>query len=309
MSAAYEPRNDLRTGSDIFGKLRSPQGDQVSLEEENSDHDVDRQAGREDEVADRHRRRHPERHDESEEVGVAGKIPEPLLGDWPADLVVFGRIVRDLGVFPILDKIDDLIHAEYLPVADQDRRPQHGQPAGEGDPLQDQAQRRILHVPDHIRDRPPLPLQQCERDDREDDVGRALEMLGNDPCPYLLERRPGHAGVLKRQKQQKADIDRQRDPERLDLAHVDRLPREHVAKRAVYDRIEIIADKADGVEQYAPNTDDVDNSSVEKGKYFLRRMRISSGVGSANWVMRCPLQKKQKTMLTKPYSTNKAPVV
>ena len=98
--------------------------------------------------------------------------------------------------------------------------------------------------------RPPLPVEQQQRQAREQHIGRALDRLRHEPRPPALERRPRHDAVLDGKQPEKQGVDDQRRTERPGFAAVDGLGHRQ------------IADEGDGVEERAEE-DEIDQATVE----------------------------------------------
>jgi hypothetical protein len=76
------------------------------------------------------------------------------------------------------------------------RTDENGQPAKPEEAEQNRARGRILHVPDHARHRPPLPVKQDEASAGEQHKRTALDGAGNQLRPPALEALARHHAVL-----------------------------------------------------------------------------------------------------------------
>jgi hypothetical protein len=106
---------------------------------------------------------------------------------------------------------DDLPHPEHVEVVDEERRPEHQRPPGEGhcpDPDPPQLAADAPYRPGH---RSPLPHQQRQHGVRRQNVGGTLDRRWNELRPPPLEPRARHHAVLRREQRQQPQIDRDRD--------------------------------------------------------------------------------------------------
>ena len=197
----------------------------VALLELDGDEDVCGRRDGEDEVGDGHRRRRPEGHDEAEIDGV------------PDVAVPSARRELHRRVGHASQEQEDLPEAEEIEVIDEERADQHDHPAREGEPLEQQAERLALDLPDHASDRLPLPEEQEQRRAGRQHEGAALERLGDDFRPDGLEALPGHHAVLQREDGEKHGIGQQCRAQRPRRRGIDRL------------RDDEVGDEADGVEE------------------------------------------------------------
>ena len=91
----------------------------------------------------------------------------------------------------------NLPQPEQIEVIDQQAAVEHEQPAGQRKSRQQRTGPCQLDVPDRGGDRSPLPEQQRQHQTGDEHEGTALDRLGDDSRPPLLETGPGHDAVLK----------------------------------------------------------------------------------------------------------------
>ncbi len=153
------------------------------------------------------------------------------------DLVEHGRLEPWRLHVAADEVIGDLMQPEQLEMVDQEGRGQHQKPADKRQAHNGVCRRRIGDVPDHCRDRPPLPEQQDECEAREQHVGAALDRLRNVLRPPLLEPWPRHRAVLHGKQRHQQEIDDERFRQRHGRTGVDGL------------RHDQTFDEADGIEK------------------------------------------------------------
>jgi hypothetical protein len=195
---------DVSMATDVQGMLAQLMGteegeaDQITLLKGNTGKDVGRRHRGKQQVPRRHYRCGPEEDDKTEINRVTHQVvqerrPEPHRRHRLADEIV-----------------GDLMQAEQFEVIDQERADKNKDPTEQTDAQKRGGELRVIHLPHHCRERPPLPEQEKKREASEQHVGAALNRFRYVLCPPLLELLARHHAVLRGEQrhQKKVNCDR-----------------------------------------------------------------------------------------------------
>src|SRR6266545_1782947 len=159
LSRLAPERNQHRDPLAVAPVFVPEQRHQIAFLEEDADENVGRRHRREQQMPGRHHRRRPERDHEAEIDRMAHHLVEHR------------RLEARRGHRSSGQVDDDLMQPEQLEMVDQERAEQDEQPADERQAHHRHGKLRVGDLPDHRRDRAPLPEQQHEREARQQDIG------------------------------------------------------------------------------------------------------------------------------------------
>ena len=225
--------------------------DQVAFLKLDGDEDIGRRRQRKTQPTLAHGRRRPEGDDESQIDRVA------------ADPIEQRRLELGRRNFLLPPVSPHLAQAEQVEMVDQEGAGQHRQPAEPKDPPDDLPAQGVVDQPDDLRNRPPLPIQQDQRQAGEQHIGRALNRLRHEAGPPAFEGRPRHQAVLDGEHAEQQGVDHQRLDQRSGRATVDGLGDAEVT------------DKGDRIEK-AGEEDGVGRRTVEHREQSHRRLSCCS---------------------------------
>ena len=142
-------RDDHRHTPLILAVVVAVDGDECAFFDVDRDQDIGRRHHGEEQVAARHGRRRPERDNEAEHQRVADPLIQHVF------LEPDGRVLAALEIQP------DLPQAEQVEVIDEHGRVKDQRPADGADDPDDDPPDVVLHMPNGVRYRPPLPVSRA----------------------------------------------------------------------------------------------------------------------------------------------------